>query len=317
MNTSSMASANKDKKIILHIGMEKAGSKAPQTAARSSENEELCFPKSGRDSAFWHRQVFYDEAPDACREAIEEVPPSKIGLISFERGYLCSDERIGDFGRSDSSLYGLLLVRDPLPWLHSFRNQAIKSWSTSLTDIENVFRNVQFCINSFLFSEFCPKWSAVCDELSIVKYDEIGDVVPWFNSFYFKGRDILQSPGRNGVNIALNPEGVKTFTRLKAMHLDTDLQVEVCRVLQRDFWDILFEKRNEFRFYSKRDAEDVKEALLGEADYLDREFGVHLGLRGRGGDYWTLDRLLNESLSEEASDVLQKSLDMAREVTGR
>jgi hypothetical protein len=311
-----MASANKGKKIILHIGMQKAGSKALQTAAKSSDNAELCFPKSGRDSPFWHRQVFYDEAPDACREAIDEVPPSRIGLISFERGYLCSDERIGDFGRSDASLYGLLLVRDPLPWLHSFRNQAIKSRNTSLKDIENVFRNVQFCINSFQFSEFCPKWSAVCDELSIVKYDEIGDVVRWFNSFYFEGRDILQSFSQHGVNLALNPEGVKTFTHLKAMQLDTDLQVEVCRILQRDFRNILFEKENKFRFYSKRDAEDVKEALLGEADYLDREFGVHLGLWGWGGDYWSLDRLLNEPLSEEASDALQKSLDVAREVTG-
>lgn len=301
--------SNSKKKLILHLGTEKTGSKAIQTAAMHNNGDKLFYPTSGRGAAFWHKDIFISEKPCALKTAIDEIPNSSVGLISYERAYMCSDERINDFANLDVDISSFILVRDPLPWLHSFRNQAIKSWSTTIQDIVNVFDDVQFCVNAYKFSESCPKWQSVCNELLLATYKPSMNVIDWFETTYYKRDKVFSRVPKRNINLALNSEGIKVFVRLKTMQFAPKVQIEICRALQKNYSAILFEKQNKFRFYTKQEAEKVGELLSGEAEYVLQNFGLEMNLRGRGGDYWSLERLLNDELSKEANDALQHAID--------
>lgn len=126
--------------ILVHIGVEKTGSKALQqfmmrnTAALARFG--VVFPQTFREGS-WHRELFEGPARDARFDALrDEIAGAKNALLSYERAYRAPDAQLDRLAALGGGLGALIFVRPQTELYNSALNQHYKAHRKTIADVE-------------------------------------------------------------------------------------------------------------------------------------------------------------------------------------
>lgn len=129
-------------KIILHIGMSKAGSSAIQKMLNDHREalrpQGFCYPLTGRKWGLAHyeivHQVRQQNSTEAMERALRECEGALTGILSCEGFWLFSDEQVALLARAlvAHETTVVIYLRQPVRYLRSSYRQAVKVGRTIL-----------------------------------------------------------------------------------------------------------------------------------------------------------------------------------------
>lgn len=245
--------------------MPKAGSKAIQHF--SFENQDRLkalgyhYP-TGNHPGNWHRNIFvnYNDEQDARLKRL--CKRHERVILSFERGYVMSDETVRRMCSHADELYILFLVREPVSWVNSWINQIVKNMGPN-----QQFAN--FSIHSKAVRELLSpmeqlaRWEAytVPERITVREFDPKSDVVVSY-------LDWLKVPETDRAayksveddpNKGLDPKGLRVFLEVNRRAGDTDFEAR--SRASRVAFDLLDQEQEgrpePFRIVDDRMADDI------------------------------------------------------------
>tara|TARA_R110002049_G_scaffold10127_3_gene50467 strand:+ start:178516 stop:179466 length:951 start_codon:yes stop_codon:yes gene_type:complete len=215
--------------FFLHIGMQKAGSKAIQRFL--GQNSDFLKGR-GLDcaldlrSGIWHEHIFtnYDGATDEKLNAMTYLSPAAV--LSFERAYAAPNQTIEALLSHCRSAKVIFFCREPVAWANSMKNQVLKAHRTRLSDWQALtFESGRYTVG-LESGAHLERWEQMLGRSAIrsVAFKPQINVVPVFADWLGVPAETLASDSAplENPNRALDAYGIRVMLDVKRRIIDTD-----------------------------------------------------------------------------------------------
>ena len=272
-------------KLFLHIGMQKAGSKAIQ---RFFVNNEAAFTERGIDSPLslrdrvWSKSFFmsYDDVFD---EALRrESEKSENIFLSYEEAYTINSDTIKRMASHSSDVKVLFLARNPVSWTNSFLNQIIKSHRGDCGLVLNFNVKSPVFQKKLRIDSQLEKWADIVgkDAISVREYVPGCDAVQEFADWIDLDDAFMQSAvfSQENPNMAADMASIRIMIEVKKIvGNNIDERVMAMKVAHKELksrWIDTREKSASF-LLSDLQISQIKDEYGENYNNALREFGGH------------------------------------------
>lgn len=220
--------------LFVHVGMQKAGSKALQTFMRSNAARlaQLGFDyPDDLSKGVWHRDLFTDFDPSKAQRLSNHLAAGRHVILSLENAYLTDASLIEQLTRGASDVRLLMFLRAPASWLNSFKNQLVKAHRVTYDECNGFDVTGARIRDIFDIEQHLRRWSAHAPvgEIRLEPYTPSTDVIRAATDWLGIGDPLsagLKISDHNP-NKALSLHGLRVLYEVKRLLRDqpTDLLV--------------------------------------------------------------------------------------------
>lgn len=204
------------KRLILHLGTQKTGSKAVQHFLGKHErllreNDMEVF--RGGYNGIWHQEFFLDFKHEYLTQ-LHEALKSHQQIISWENAFSFPD-LVYDYLATENALF-ILFLREPSDWMNSFLNQMVKAHRISAAEIDSFSSiNAFYPLRNLIeFGERLERQRKV--PMHIVKYDKgQNSIAKFLELIGIAHEDAIDRTIGESRNLALNSFGLRIFYSAK------------------------------------------------------------------------------------------------------
>jgi len=233
-------------KLYLHIGMQKAGSKAIQGFLTTNPDR---LSRHGIDGAYdlkggiWHQALFmaYDDAQDARMAALAQR--AEAAVLSYEKAYCAESETISRLAAHASAIQILFVIRPPAPWLNSMKNQIAKAHRPRISDWEALSVKDGVLNEALRVAEHLNRWEQIVgrDAITVTQFTPRADIVAPFLHWLGLPADAHPGPPGTNPNPGLDARSIRIMLEVKRQLAeapqDTHIRaVTLCHQELRDSW---------------------------------------------------------------------------------
>ncbi|TRD23532.1 hypothetical protein [Palleronia caenipelagi] len=166
----------------------------------------------------WHQDIFERFGPRHKNRLAQLSEGPYRPVLSYETGYLADADMCRKITAGHEAVDLMLVVRHPVKWLNSWRNQMLKSHRTTIDDFRNAGPTNAEVFRFFDLTTHIARWkaNASVSSVNIVEYGA-DDLIDTFLDWIGVGRDRRGDFQKNvsDPNRSLNLDGLRLLHEVK------------------------------------------------------------------------------------------------------
>ncbi len=174
--------------ILIHGGMQKAGSKAIQRFLHDNSamlsGLDVHVSEAGCEGR-WHRPFFESCEASYLDVLRAELDRSQFVILSYEEFYLLSTDRIEKLIQVDPEIRLLVFERDPDEWIQSYFNQLVKAHRVRYDQVMAFTPETEDVRNRLGVKSHLRRWASVVGSENVTRKsfrlqtDVVLDLIEW------------------------------------------------------------------------------------------------------------------------------------------